>query len=123
MENKDKMTAAEFREYISGNNKPKPGNKYKAKKQEIDGITFDSTAEAKRYGELKLLWSAGEITKPVLQYSFPLPGGIRYTADFVYFDLTKKEFVVEDKKGVKTRDYIMRKKLMLATHGIKIKET
>ena len=46
-----------------------------------------------------------------------------YRADFVYFDEKLKELVVEDSKGFKTKDYIIKRKLMLFLHGIKINET
>jgi hypothetical protein len=122
MSNKtEQMTAAEFKEYISGGTKKK--SKYNAKPKTVDDKYFHSTAEAERYGQLKLLHKAGEITEPVTQYSFPLLGGLKYTADFVYFDCKTKLFVVEDHKGVRTSDYIIRKKLMFETHGIKIFET
>ena len=46
-----------------------------------------------------------------------------YRADFVYFDEELKQLIVEDTKGFKTEVYRIKKKLMLYTHGIKIKET
>ena len=46
-----------------------------------------------------------------------------YRADFVYYDERTKELVVEDTKGFKTKDYIIKRKLMLHEHGIRIKET
>jgi hypothetical protein len=45
-----------------------------------------------------------------------------YVADFVYNDQRTCERVVEDTKGVKTKDYIIKRKLMLYIHHIKIKE-
>lgn len=46
-----------------------------------------------------------------------------YRADFVYFDERTKELVVEDTKGFRTKDYVIKRKLMLHEHGIRIKET
>ena len=46
-----------------------------------------------------------------------------YRADFVYYDVENKQLVVEDSKGFRTKDYIIKRKLMLHVHGIKIKET
>ena len=46
-----------------------------------------------------------------------------YKADFVYYDVENKQLVVEDSKGFRTKDYIIKRKLMLYMHGIKIKET
>lgn len=120
-------------------------NKYKAIKTCVNGIEFDSRKEARRYQELLLLQRAGVIlnlerqVKFVLipaQYEFyerygkkgqELKPGKRllekecaYVADFVYVQDGKK--IVEDTKGVKTKDYIIKRKLMLYTHGIRIKE-
>lgn len=45
-----------------------------------------------------------------------------YTADFAYEQAPKWQAVIEDVKGVRTRDYILRKKLIAATYGIEITE-
>jgi len=58
-------------------------SKYKNVRTEIDGITFDSKAEARRYTDLKNLQRAGEIKGFILQPSFPLETGIRYRPDFL----------------------------------------
>ena len=46
-----------------------------------------------------------------------------YRADFVYFDNEKNELVVEDTKGFRTTEYVIKRKLMLHEHGIRVKET
>lgn len=46
----------------------------------------------------------------------------RYIADFVYTDTATGLTVVEDTKGVRTKDYVIKRKLMLYMHGIRIKE-
>lgn len=46
----------------------------------------------------------------------------RYIADFVYTDNDTGRTVVEDTKGVRTKEYIIKRKLMLYLHGIRIKE-
>ncbi len=46
----------------------------------------------------------------------------RYIADFVYTDNSTGQTVVEDTKGVRTKEYIIKRKLMLQVHGIRIKE-
>ena len=46
-----------------------------------------------------------------------------YRADFVYYDVENKQLVIEDSKGFRTKEYIIKRKLMLYMHGIKIKET
>ena len=105
--------------------------KYKAQKKTIDGITFASAKEANRYEELKLLQKAGKIQGLQMQVKFELIPAQRingklveractYKADFVYIEDGKK--VVEDTKGFRTKDYIIKRKLMLYVHGIRIKE-
>lgn len=104
---------------------PRPP-KYGNRKTVVDGITFDSAKEAKRYGELKVLQRAGEITSLELQPRFPIViNGVKvctYVADFYYVDEIGS-LVVEDCKGFKTREYILKRKLMKAVHGIDILET
>ena len=101
-------------------------NKYNARKCEYAGMTFDSRKELARYKELRLLEQAGQISDLRRQVEFeliPKQQGERkavYTADFVYRENGAE--VVEDVKGVKTRDYILRRKLMRWVHGITIRE-
>ena len=106
-------------------------NKYHNKKVCYNGIAFDSKKEARRYSELLLLERAGVITDLQMQVPFVLiplqriNGKVaerecKYIADFVYTENEKK--VVEDTKGMKTKDYIIKRKLMLYVHGIQIKE-
>jgi len=108
--------------------KPHKKPKYNNKKTIADDMEFDSTHEAVRYGELKLLQKADEITALQTQVWFLLePKSDKnqasyYIADFTYYDLKNKEFVVEDAKGVKTQVYINKKKSMYNKYGIDIKE-
>ena len=44
-----------------------------------------------------------------------------YVADFVYED--NGDTVVEDTKGMRTKEYVIKRKLMLYRYGIRIKET
>lgn len=109
-------------------------NKYHSKKVECDGILFDSRKEARRYRELKLLEKAGQIRGLRLQVPFELipaqrdengkviERAVTYRADFLYTDLETYQTVVEDTKGIKTKDYIIKRKLMLHIHKIRIKE-
>ena len=103
---------------------PSKRSKYGNKKTEVDGITFDSKAEARRYGELKLLERAGEIRSLELQPSFALEvNGVhvcRYIGDFRYVDMRDSSIVVEDVKGVETKEFRIKKKLMQAIHGISV---
>lgn len=117
-------------------------SKYGAKKVTVNGITFDSKKEAQRYSDLSLLAKAGKIKNLQRQVKFVLipsqyepdtigtRGGVKrgkliereccYVADFVYIQDGKQ--VVEDTKGFKTKDYIIKRKLMLWVHGIRINE-
>ena len=94
-------------------------------KTQVDGITFDSKLEAARWQELLLEQRTGEVSNLRRQVSYPLVvNGVlvcRYVADFVYTKAGAE--VVEDSKGVLTPEYRLKKKLMLACHGITIKES
>lgn len=105
--------------------------KYRNRKTERDGIVFDSKREADRYTQLRLLERAGKIHGLALQPSFTLVDSRRnalgkveravvYVADFLYFEGDSR--VVEDAKGVRTPDYVIKRKLMLDRHGITVKE-
>ena len=95
-------------------------NKYNAIKQTYKGEVFDSKRELKRFVELEYLLKAKEISNLELHPKFDLMvNGVkigRYTADFRYNK--GEEVVVEDvkSKATKTRDYILRKKI-LATYN------
>ena len=106
-------------------------SKYKSKKVTVDGITFDSLKEYRHWCDLRLLERVGKITDLQTQVKFELIPSQRmngkvveracnYVADFVYMENGKK--VVEDTKGYKTKDYIIKRKLMLFRFGIQIKE-
>ncbi len=106
-------------------------NKYKNQKIAVGGEVFDSVKEYTRYRELVLLQRAGYISELKRQVEYELipsqrEGGkvveraCTYVADFVYEENGKT--VVEDTKGFRTKDYIIKRKLMLYVHGIRIKE-
>ena len=124
-------------------------NKYGNKKVIVNGITFDSKREARRYGELLFLEKCGAISDLKRQVTYelvptqkekstkvykkgrkkgqPIEGkviekAVTYIADFVYTDTATGKTVVEDSKGMRTRDYIIKRKLMLFIHDIKIHE-
>lgn len=105
--------------------------KYGNRKVIRDGIEFDSVKECQRYCELKLMQRAGVISDLRMQESFELipsqkvdgkvvERAVNYVADFVYQQ--NGVTVVEDTKGFKTKDYILKRKLMLWVHGIRIRE-
>ena len=91
----------------------------------IDGIRFPSKKEGRRYKELKLLERAREIMELERKPNYDLVvNGIKittYQGDFQYFE--KGQPITEDTKGYQTREYKIKKKLMLALYGIKIRET
>ncbi len=98
-------------------------NKYNAVKTEIDGIKFDSKAEANYYSELLILKKAGVVKSFIMQKDFTLQEAFtrengerikatRYRADFVVKYADGHEEVV-DVKGMKTRVYINKKKRLL----------
>lgn len=97
---------------ISGEcDKPRKRNKYNAMRKEVDGITFDSTKEARRYGELKFMQAAGQISNLECHPKFELYAGITYKPDFRYIE--NGVTVVEDVKSkpTQTRDFVMRWKM------------
>jgi hypothetical protein len=102
-------------------------SKYNATRTTVDGITFTSKREAKRYSELKLLEIAGEIKELVLQprYELKVNGHVvtTYVADFRYDDCKTRKNIVEDTKGFRTPEYRIKKKLMLAIYKIEVLET
>jgi len=99
-------------------------SKYRNIKTEVDGIVFDSKAEAKRYMELKILEKANEISDLRLQYPFECKINEKkictYKADFDYYE--GDQWVIEDVKGFRTQVYKLKKKLVEALHGIEIRE-
>lgn len=99
--------------------------KYHAVKTTIDGIVFDSKAEAARYNTLKLLERNGDIKLLVIHPVYPLTVNGqkigKYIADFSYYE--NGRHIVEDVKGVKTPIYRLKKKLVKALYGVDILET
>lgn len=120
-----------------------PKSKYHNKKITIDGITFDSKKEANRWCELRLLERAGQIKNLERQKVFELiptqreilpekdkygnnklgkviERPVKYKADFTYTENGK--LIVEDTKGYRTSEYVIKRKLLLYLHGIRIRE-
>ena len=95
--------------------------KYRNKPTMVEGIRFASKAEAKRYGELKLLERAGEIESLELQPSFPIEvNGIPiciYVGDFSYWEYEAPlHRIVEDTKGYATAEFKLKAKLFEACY-------
>jgi len=106
-------------------------SKYRSQKCEYEGKKFDSKKEMLRYIYLSQLEKAGEIKDLRCQVRFELLPSQRiegkvverpvyYIADFVYTQ--NGEEVVEDTKGMRTREYVIKRKLMLQRYGIRIIE-
>lgn len=99
--------------------------KYGNRRVEVDGITFASAKEAKRYGELRLLERAGEIAGLEVHPKYILSvGGIKlgtYSPDFRYLSRSGVQ-VVEDVKGGPTDTQLFRWKArhLRAEHGIAV---
>jgi hypothetical protein len=106
---------------------PKPSRYRNTKVIDADGLTHDSKLEYRRWCELQLRERAGEISNLRRQVVFDLcVNGVlvcRYVADAVYDEGGQQ--VVEDTKSEPTRkkrDYVLKRKLMRAVHGIEIRE-
>ena len=124
-------------------------SKYGNSKTYVCGIQFDSKHEAEEYLHLKSLQNFGRIKNLELQKKYVLVPAqyeqtgevytkgkhkgepkrgkliereVAYYADFAYYDNKAGKYVVEDAKGMKTKEYIIKRKLMLWVHGIRIKE-
>lgn len=117
-------------------NQGKGNSKYHSKTIEYEGMNFDSVAEYRRYRELLLLQRAGEIRNLDSQVKYVLVPTQKnalgkvierecsYICDFDYEERQRGLWVhiVEDVKGFKTKDYIIKRKLMLFVHGIVVRE-
>lgn len=122
---------------------------YNIKTKTTDGLVFDSHKEAQRWEQLLLLQKAGKIVELQRQVKYELLPAqyetyerfskkgkrlkdgtrlierkVEYIADFVYHDAETGEMIVEDTKSeaTRTKDFIIKRKLMLLIHGIKVRE-
>jgi len=122
------LTRQEGRALFNGR-APKKTSRYTVAPREqrtIDGMTFASLAEGRRYGELKLRERIGEIFDLRCQPAFDcVVNGVhvlRYTVDFAYRDATGREVYEEVKSGRsgRERDWKLRRALVQALHGVSI---
>jgi len=109
-------------------------NKYSAKRTVVDGVTFHSKKEAKRYQELRMLERARLIERLELQPEFPIVihgtpvryasgRAVVYRADFRYRDLEAGgRTIVEDVKGMDTPLSRLKRALVETIYGIKVRE-
>jgi hypothetical protein len=113
------MTIAEYR---AARRKPL---KHSNQITRVGELKFRSKREALRYKDLRLLEQGGVIRSLTLQPRFPLHIGdeliTTYVADFRYLEAGK--VVVEDCKGHRTREYLIKRRLMKALLGIEVRET
>ena len=111
-------------------------NKYGNQRLIVDGIKRDSLSESNRLEELRYLMKSGYVKDLQYQVPFLLIGSqqgeyrnerpLKYIADFVYDELQEDgswKHIVEDTKGHKTSDYVIKRKLMLFIYGISIRES
>ena len=126
----ERMSAADLQALLRT---PPRNNKYSAEKVTVDGITFDSKREARRYGELRMMERAGQFRDLQLQVPIMLEGRdgpvlsrsgrqMRLTVDFAYVDVATELQVFEDAKGKPTRDYEVRRGVA-AAQGVEVRET
>lgn len=111
-------------------------HKYGASKTVVDGITFASKKEARRYGELRMLERSGEIRGLEIQPAFLIEingepvrapadkrgrrgAAYRYYADFAYVDKDGR-YRVEDTKGADLPLSRLKRALVHAIHGVTV---
>lgn len=123
----DEISAAAYREQYGQPDAAKKPSKYRNKKVTIDGITFDSKAEALRWWDLRQMEREGFITDLERQVRLPLivqgqKVGV-YIPDFRYRDETG-QVVIEDVKSepTKTPVYRLKKRMVKAIYGIDVTE-
>ena len=106
--------------------------KYNNQKKTVDGLTFDSILEARRYTVLKSRLEAGTISDLRLQPHYTIMEGykdlsgtyirpVQYIADFSYINADGKR-IAEDTKGVRTEAYAIKRKLVRDRFGVEIVE-
>jgi len=125
MADKNRMNVGDYLRRYGQAASPTSKSKYGNKKVVADGMTFDSKFEAKVYEELKLLKAGGQVEEFECQAEYPFViNGVKvctYVADFVV-NWTDGREEVWDAKGFRTKEYIIKKKLLKALYGIDIVE-
>ena len=101
-----------------------PRSKYNAIETVVNGIRFRSKLEATRFQQLLFLLQAGEICDLSLQFEFQILHGYInpetgekekssfYVADFVYLDCREHKWIAEDTKGMETKDFKLKWKMV-----------
>lgn len=109
-------------------------NKFKAVAIDTEDGHFDSMGEYARWQDLKLLEKGGVISGLKRQVRFELAPkrktkdgkterAVSYIADFRYLDTRTGEWITEDFKGYRTKEYKIKKAWLFDKYGIEIKET
>ena len=114
----ERWSIEDYKNYTNNSNKK---SKYRANKVSIDGHTFDSQKEADYYCQLKIRLQAKEINGFCLQPTFMLAPKLKYKADFIVFNNDNSTEII-DVKGVKTKEYIAKKKVFEDKFNLKITE-
>jgi hypothetical protein len=104
------------------------------KRFECNGNVFSSKKEFDRYQELLSLHKAGKITNLERRVEIPLLPSQRdehghvierecsFIADFVYFDIEQGKTIYEDAKEIRSKEYILKRKMMLYLNHIAVHE-
>lgn len=127
------LTLDDLPRHVLTGERTKARRKYRNEPVVLDGLRFDSRAEARRWADLELMQRAGRIRDLQRQVLYelipsqPRPSGgterpCEYVADFVYTDCDTGRLVCEDVKGAATPEYRIKRKLMLWRHGIEVRE-
>ena len=129
-----RMKAADLHGLQNGSQRGRNRRVRGALRVTVDGMTFDSKAEAERWAQLRLLEQAGEIAELRRQVPIGLEGRDgpiltdsrkrqrTYVADFVYFDCALGVTVIEDRKGYPTEVFKL-KRAILEAQGVRLRIT
>lgn len=114
-------TVREIIQAAHGRQKP---TKYKSRKAWLDGILFDSKAEANRYAKLAVMQKAGFITDlkthPLFKITVNGHNICSVELDFSYINTATGKLIYEDVKGKQTALSAIKKKLVEAVHAIDV---
>lgn len=94
-------------------------SKFGARPTHVDGIRFDSKREARYYAQLKLRQAAGEVVRFHRQVPLDLEGGVVYRCDFLVF-YADGRVQYEDAKGVETKEFRMKRRMVRARYALEI---
>ncbi len=96
-------------------------HKFHARPTVTDGIRFSSKKEADHYDHLRIQQKVGFVLFFLRQVPFDLPGGVKYRVDFqIFYADGSVRFV--DVKGMRTQEYIMKKKMVEDLYPVTIDE-